>query len=270
MIRANRRARARSSCPLVPAGGCHLTLNVAAFRTSWYYNHQKGGISMSTQAEVWKAVDQYYRQLCIPQDAILEAAQQTSAGAGLPAAAVSPLQGQLLYLLARIQGARSILEIGSLGGYSAIWLARALPPEGQLVSLELNPDHAAIARTNLERAGLAHLVDIRLGAALNSLSRLAAEGRGPFDMIFIDADKTNYAGYLEWAVKLSRPGSLIVADNVVRNGAVIDAGSTDPNVQGVRRFNEMLAAQPRLSATAVQTVGEKGYDGFILAVVLPD
>src|SRR5262245_51315514 len=166
-----------------------------------------------------------------------------------------------------MQGARTILEIGTLGGYSTIWLARALPPGGRLVTLEIDPRHAAVARDNVARAGLADVVDIRVGRALDSLPVLAAEGRGPFDLVFIDADKQSNAEYLRWALRLSRAGTAIVVDNVVRDGAVIDAASADPSVRGVRELNALLATEPRVSATAIQTVGSKGYDGFLLALV---
>jgi predicted O-methyltransferase YrrM len=217
--------------------------------------------------EQWTAVDRYLSDLLIPSDQALEAALQASAAAGLPAINVSPTQGKLLHLLARLQGSRNILEIGTLGGYSTIWLARALPPGGRLVTLESDANHAAVARANIARAGLAEVVDLRLGPALETLPQLAAEGQAPFDLIFIDADKPSYPDYLAWAMRLSRHGSLIIADNVVRNGAVLDPASDDPRVQGTRRFNEMLAAEPRVSATAIQTVGSKGYDGFALALV---
>jgi predicted O-methyltransferase YrrM len=172
-----------------------------------------------------------------------------------------------LQLLAQACGARNILEIGTLGGYSTIWLARALPAGGRLITLESEPKHAEVARANIARAGLAGVVEVRLGRALETLPQIAVEKRSPFDFVFIDADKARYPDYLPWAIKLSRPGSLIVADNVVRKGAVIDAANTDANVQGARRFNEMLAAEPRVSATAVQTVGSKGHDGLALAIV---
>jgi predicted O-methyltransferase YrrM len=215
----------------------------------------------------WTAVDRYVTDLLVPPDPALEAALADSAAAGLPAINVSPPQGKLLHLLARLMGAQSILEVGTLGGYSTIWLARALPAGGRLVTLESDPKHAAVARVNIARAGLAGVVELRLGPALDTLPRVAADGRGPFDLVFIDADKPNIPGYFEWALKLTRPGSLIVVDNVVRKGAVVDADSPDANVQGVRRFNEVLAAETRVSATAIQTVGGKGYDGFALAVV---
>ena len=215
----------------------------------------------------WAAVDQYVTDLLVRPDAALEAALQTSAAAGLPAINVTPNQGKLLQLLARLQGARTILEIGTLGGYSTIWLARALPKGGRLITLESDPKHAEIARANIARVGLADVVELRLGLALNTLPQLAAEGRGPFDLIFIDADKPSNPDYFRWALKLSRRGSLIVVDNVVRKGAVIDATSADPTIQGVRRLYELIAAEPRVSATAIQTVGSKGYDGFALALV---
>jgi predicted O-methyltransferase YrrM len=218
----------------------------------------------------WDAVDRYLTELLIPDDPVLDAALRASAEARLPSIQVSPPQGKLLGLLAQIQGTRRILEIGTLGGYSTIWLARALPADGRLVSLELNPRHAAVARANLARAGLDRVVEVRDGPATDSLARLVAEGADPFDLIFIDADKVGYPEYLGWALRLSRRGSVIVADNVVRNGAVADAASDDPNVRGVRRFHEMLSRESRLSATAIQTVGSKGYDGFALAFVTRD
>jgi predicted O-methyltransferase YrrM len=220
--------------------------------------------------EQWTEVDRYFIDLLLPPDPALDKALQTSAAAGLPPHNVSPNQGKLLLLLAQIQGARTILEIGTLGGYSTIWLARALPRDGRLITLEANPKHAEVARTNIAHAGLSDLVDLRLGLALSTLPQIATEGNSPFDLIFIDADKPNNPDYLIWALKLSRRGSLIIADNVVRNGAVVDATSSDPNVQGVRRFNELLASEPRLSATAIQTVGSKGYDGFAIAIVTDD
>ncbi|MGH2557579.1 MAG: O-methyltransferase [Thermomicrobiales bacterium] len=218
----------------------------------------------------WTAVDRYFVEMFVPPDPALNAALQASAEAGLPPHNVAPNQGKLLFLLAKIHGARSILEIGTLGGYSTIWLARALSAAGRLVTLEADPKHAGVARANIDRAGLAGVVEIRVGRAVETLPRLAAEGVGPFDLIFIDADKPSNAEYLAWSLKLSRPGTLIVADNVVRNGAVLDTTSSDLNVQGVRRFNEALANEPRLNATAVQTVGSKGYDGFAIALVTDD
>lgn len=220
--------------------------------------------------EQWSAVDRYITDLLVPPDPVLDAVLQSSAAAGLPPHNVSPNQGKLLLLLARVQEARTILEIGTLGGYSTIWLARALPADGRLMTLEADPKHAEVARTNIEYAELTDIVELRLGRALDTLPQLAAEGRGPFDLIFIDADKPSNPDYFAWALKLSRRGSLIIADNVVRNGAVIDAASGDPSVQGVRRFNELLASSPHVSATALQTVGNKGYDGFAIALVTAD
>ena len=217
--------------------------------------------------EQWTAVDRYIADLFIPSDPALDAALADSDAAGLPAINVSPVQGKLLHLLVRLQGARNILEIGTLGGYSAIWLARALPAGGRLITLEANPKHAEVARANISRAGLAQVVELRLGKALDTLPQLAQENRGPFDLIFIDADKPGYPDYLPWALKLSRPGSLIIADNVVRKGGVADSANADPNVQGVRRFCELLAGEPRVSATILQSVGSKGYDGFAVALV---
>ena len=217
--------------------------------------------------ELWTAVDSYICDLLVLQDAALLAAQQSAEAEGLPPIAVSPAHGKLLHLLARMVGARKILEIGTLAGYSTIWLARALPPNGRLISLEVDPKHAEIAGKNIAFAGLAGVVEVRLGKALDTLPQLAAESLGPFDLIFIDADKANIPAYFAWALKLSRPGSLIVVDNIVRSGKVIDANSTDENIQGVRRFNELLASESRVSATEIQTVGSKGYDGFALLLV---
>ena len=216
----------------------------------------------------WTAVDRYLDELLVGHDAVLAAALRASAEAGLPAINVAPTQGKLLNLLARVRGARAILEIGTLGGYSTIWLARALPAGGRMVSLEIDAKHAEVARANLVRAGLSQRVEVRLGRALDSLERLETEGAGPFDLVFIDADKPNIPAYFKWALRLSRPGSLIVVDNVVRDGAVIDAESADPSVQGVRRLNELMASEPQVSATTIQTVSAKGYDGFALALVI--
>jgi predicted O-methyltransferase YrrM len=217
--------------------------------------------------ERWAAVDRYIADLFVQKDPALDAALRDSDAAGLPAIHVSPNQGKLLLLLAQSIGARRILEIGTLAGYSTIWLARALPDGGRLVTLEYEPRHAEVARVNIARAGLAGIVEIQEGNALDLLPRLVSGGRGPFDLIFIDADKRGYPDYFTWALRLSRPGSLIIADNVVRNGGVIDAGGSDPAVAGVRRMNELVAAEPRVSATAIQTVGSKGYDGFMIARV---
>jgi len=214
--------------------------------------------------EQWSQVDEYIVKLLVPSDDALEAALTASSEAGLPAINVAPNQGKFLSILASIQGATNILEIGTLGGYSTIWLARALPADGRLVTLELDPKHAGVARRNLARARVGELVSVRIGPALETLPRLAAEGLPPFDFVFIDADKQNIPEYFEWALKLTRVGGVIVVDNVVRKGAVIDPATTDVNVQGVRRFNELLAKTPRVSATTLQTVGSKGHDGFAL------
>lgn len=219
--------------------------------------------------EQWTAVDSYIADLFLGRDPALEAALASSAAAGLPAISVSPTQGKLLHLLARLQGARKILEIGTLGGYSTIWLARALPADGHLISLELDPKHAEVARANLDRAGVKK-ADIRLGRAADTLQQLVSEGSGPFDLIFIDADKQGYSDYLQWSLKLARRGTLIIADNVVRNGGVADPANTDANVQGIRRFNEVLAAEKRVTTTAIQTVGSKGYDGLAFILVTAD
>jgi predicted O-methyltransferase YrrM len=229
----------------------------------------------SSSQQRWTAVDGYIAEHLLPADAALDAAVADSVAAGLPPISVTPNQGKLLQLLARMQGARSILELGTLGGYSTIWLARALPAGGRLITLEAEPRYAEIARTNIARAGLAEQVELRLGPALQTLPDLHAEGAGPFDLIFIDADKQNYPGYFEWALRLARPGTLIVGDNVVRDGAIVDPGADDPKygtgvIKGVRRFYELAGAQVdegSVSATAIQTVGAKGYDGFALVLV---
>ena len=217
--------------------------------------------------KLWTAVDQYLEANLIRPEAAFAAALRASAQAGLPPIAVTPGQGKLLHMLARMQGARRILEIGALGGYSTLWLASALPAKGRLVTLEVNPKHAEVALANVARAGLAGRVELRLGKAMATLPRLVAERKGPFDLIFIDADKSGIPRYFTWALKLSRPGTLIVVDNVIRKGAVIDARSADPDVQGVRRLNRLLAKEPRVTATALQTVGSKGYDGMTLILV---
>jgi len=217
--------------------------------------------------DLWTAVDNYIADLFIQQDFALQAALDSSAAAGLPTINVSPAQGKLLHLLARVQGARKILELGTLGGYSTIWLARALPPDGRLISLEVDPKRAEIARANIARAELANMVEIKVGRAADSMQKLLAEGRGPFDLIFIDADKPSYAEYLQWSLKLSRPGTLILADNVIRKGAVADPASTDENVRGIRKFNEVLAAEKRVTTSVIQTVGSKGYEGLALILV---
>jgi predicted O-methyltransferase YrrM len=214
--------------------------------------------------ERWSAVDRYYADLLVPADPALDAALRSAAEElGWREGSISPAQGMLLHLLARSSGARSILEIGTLGGYSTIWLARALPAGGRLVSLETDPEHARVARANIARAGLDGAVQVVVGRALDTLPGL----EGPFDLVFLDADKEHNPEYLHWALELSRPGTVIVADNVVRAGSVLDAASDDPSVRGLRRFNELLAADPRVTATAIQTVGTKGWDGFTLALV---
>ncbi len=214
--------------------------------------------------ETWTAVDDYITDLLLPADPVLDATQEASRTAGLPPISVSAAQGKLLHLLARIQGARRILEIGTLAGYSTIWLGRALPPGGRLITLEFDPKHADVARANLARAGLSEAVDVRVGRAIDTLPSLA--GDAPFDLVFIDADKPSTPDYFRWALKLSRRGTVIVVDNVVRSGRLVDP-SGDEDVQGMRQFMTVLAAERRVSATAVQTVGIKGYDGFVIAMV---
>lgn len=217
--------------------------------------------------ELWTAVDRYLGDQLIGVDSTLENALATSRKAGLPDIAVSPTHGKLLHLLAKTLGATRILEIGTLGGYSTIWLARALPSGGSVITLEADPKHADVARANIEQAGLSKLVQVRVGPALETLPKLAAEGKGPFDLVFIDADKINTSAYFTWAVNLSRPGTLIVVDNVIRDGAVADATSTDTSVQAMRRFFDGVRTDPRVDVTAIQTVGIKGYDGFALVRV---
>ena len=218
----------------------------------------------------WTAVDRYLTDRLVAPDAALDAALKSSDAAGLPAIQVAPNQGKMLELLARAVGARRILEIGTLGGYSTIWLAHALPPDGRLITLEFAPKHAKVARENIARAGFADRVEVRVGAAVDTLAQLAAGNPAPFDFIFIDADKQTYADYFAWAVRLSRRGTLIVADNVVRQGGVADPNSKDDMVRGVQRFYAAVAAEKRVSATALQTVGSKGYDGFALLLVTAD
>jgi predicted O-methyltransferase YrrM len=218
--------------------------------------------------ETWTAVDDYVAGLLAPHDEALEAALRASEAAGLPAIQVSPAQGKLLHLLAKSIGARRILEFGTLGGYSTIWLGRALPADGRLVTLEAEPRNAEVAGQSIDRAGLGDLVDLRVGPALDQLPQLEAEGLGPFDLTFIDADKIHTPDYFAWALDHSRPGSLIVSDNVVRFGGLADPDSDDPTIPAQRRLHEMLAAEPRVEATTIQTVGAKGYDGFCLALVV--
>jgi predicted O-methyltransferase YrrM len=221
-----------------------------------------------TKTAIWTAVDKYFGDLLAPADAALEAARKANRKAKLPAIDVSLLQGKFLHVLVRMVQAQRVLEIGTLGGYSTIFMARALPKGGRIVTLEYEPRHAKVARANLRRARLLNRVDIRVGAALDTLPVLHSSGAGPFDFIFIDADKGNNPHYLEWALKLSRPGTAIVVDNVVRDGAIVDARSKDPDIRGTRRMTELMAANSRLSATVLQNVGVKGYDGFAMAVVL--
>ena len=223
--------------------------------------------------KLWTAVDGYLNEKLVPTDAVLEAALEANAAEGLPSIDVTPTQGRFLHLVARMVGAKRILEIGTLGGYSTIWLGRALPEGGRLITCEFAPHHAAVARANIARAGLSQLVELRVGAAAVSLEKMVAEGEAAFDLIFIDADKPNNPVYLEWALKLSRPGTVILCDNVVREGKLADEGSSDPAVVGTRAMFDLLEAEqisehPRLVATAVQTVGAKGYDGFAMALVV--
>jgi predicted O-methyltransferase YrrM len=217
--------------------------------------------------ESWIAVDRFFADMLLNHDDALDSALATAAAAGLPPHDVAPNQGKLLYLLARLAGSRRILELGTLAGYSTIWLARALRPGGRLVTLEANARYAAVASANIERAGLAGVVDVRVGPALQTLPLLQSEGCEPFDFVFIDADKERNADYLGWALRMTRKGAVIVADNVVRAGAVADPEATDERARGVRRFFELLAAEPRVTATAIQTVGAKGWDGVVVAVV---
>jgi predicted O-methyltransferase YrrM len=214
--------------------------------------------------ETWTAVDEYITSFLVPADDALDGAQEASRAAGLPPISVSAAQGKFLHLLARIHGARRILEVGTLGGYSTIWLARALPPGGRVVTLEFDPKHADVARANIARAGLSDVVEVRVGRAIDTLPTLA--GGAPFDLIFIDADKPSTTDYFQWALKLSRTGTVIVVDNVVRGGKVVTSPE-DKDAEGMRTFMAALGAERRVSATAVQTVGTKGYDGFAIAVV---
>jgi predicted O-methyltransferase YrrM len=221
-----------------------------------------------TIESTWMSVDEYLSGVVLPPDPALDEALRASEAGGLPAIQVSPLQGKLLHLLALTVGARAILEIGTLGGYSTIWMARALAPGGRLTTLEIDPKHAEVARANIARAGLERLVDVRVGPALETLPRLEREKAGPFDLVFIDADKPSGPDYFAWALKLSRPGSLVIVDNVVREGAVADLANMEANVVGSRRVLEAMAAEPRVSATVLQLVGVKGYDGMAIARVV--
>jgi predicted O-methyltransferase YrrM len=216
---------------------------------------------------LWTSVDRYITDNLVHPDEALDEAVKANTRAELPAIDVTPNQGKLLHLLARMQGARRILEVGTLGGYSTIWFARALPHDGKLVTLEINPKHAAVAAENIHRAGLTSFVDLRVGPALKSLAQLQAEKAAPFDLIFLDADKPNNPTYLEWAIQLSRPGTVIIGDNVIREGAILDPNHSDPSTAGTRTFLDRLGSHPRLDATALQTVGDKGHDGFALAIV---
>ncbi|MGW5470122.1 O-methyltransferase [Streptomyces chartreusis] len=221
-----------------------------------------------SEPQVWDDVDEYFSSQLSPDDEILLAALRDSEAAGLPAISVTATQGKLLQLLAQIQGARNILEIGTLGGYSTIWMARALPADGRLISLEYSAKYAEVASRNIARAGLDKVVEVRVGPALESLPKLADENPAPFDLVFIDADKANNPHYVDWALRLTSTGSLIVVDNVVRGGRVVEDDSDAPDVRGTRAAIELIGSHPRLSGTAIQTVGGKGYDGFALARVL--
>jgi predicted O-methyltransferase YrrM len=216
--------------------------------------------------QLWTSVDDYITDLFVPFDPVMQETLATSEAAGLPSISVAPNEGKLLMLLAQLCGARKILEIGTLGGYSTIWLARGMAPGGSLITLEASAKHAEIASINIACAGLANIVEVRVGPAADTLPQLA-EGRGPFDLIFIDADKEGYTEYFAWAIKLARPGTLIIADNVIRDGEILDPASSDSRVQGIRRFNQLLASEPRVKATVIQTVGRKGHDGMAIAIV---
>jgi predicted O-methyltransferase YrrM len=217
--------------------------------------------------EGWSRVDEYLSDTLVPKDPALADALATSRAAGLPEIQVAPNQGRLLELLARSLSARAILELGTLGGYSTLWLARGLAPGGHIVTLEAESLHAEVATACFARAGLAETITLRFGRALDTLPRLVSEGAGPFDLVFIDADKPSLPEYFAWSLRLSRPGTVILVDNVIRDGEVVNAASADPSVQGVRRMNELIAAESRVSATALQTVGSKGYDGFAFILV---
>jgi predicted O-methyltransferase YrrM len=218
--------------------------------------------------QLWTSVDDYITDLFVPFDPVMQEAIATSEAAGLPSISVAPNEGKLLMLFAQLCGARRILEIGTLGGYSTIWLARGMASGGSLITLEASAKHAEIASINIARAGLASVVEVRIGPAGETLPQLAAEGHGPFDLIFIDADKEGYPEYFAWSLKLARTGTLIIADNVIRDGEILDPTSSDARVQGIRRFNQLLANEPRVRATLIQTVGRKGYDGMAIAIVI--
>lgn len=217
--------------------------------------------------ELWSAVDDYICEHLLAPDPALDAALAASEAAGLPPIAVTANQGKLLELLVRIHGARRVLELGTLGGYSTIWLARGLPEGGRIVTLELDPGYAAVAEANIARAGVRDSVELRVGPGLETLAAMRAAGEDPFDLIFVDADKQNYPGYLQWSLKLSRPGTVLIGDNVVRSGGIVDPANEDGVIEGVRRFYELLAQEPRVDATAIQTVGAKGHDGFAVGIV---
>jgi len=216
---------------------------------------------------LWGRVDEYIVDKLVQEDASLEAALAANAAAGLPAMDVSAAQGKFLHLMVRITGARRVLELGTLGGYSTIWMAKALPADGQLVTLEYDPGHATVARQNIDAAGVGDKVTIHVGAAVETLPLVAAQSPEPFDFIFIDADKPSNPIYLDWAIKLSRPGTVIILDNVIRDGKVLDPDSTDPRIIGTRAAYDLIGAHPRLQATALQTVGSKGWDGFAIMLV---
>jgi predicted O-methyltransferase YrrM len=220
--------------------------------------------------EQWTEVDRYIGEKLVASDEALDGAQHAAKEGGLPPISVSAAQGKLLQILVQLQQAKKVLEIGTLGGYSSIWMARALPADGRLITLEIDPKHAEVAQASLVSAGVADKVEIRLGAAIDTLPKLEAEGAGPFDLVFIDADKASNADYFTWAVKLSRKGTMIIVDNVVRNGAVLDSETDNADIVGTRRLFDTAAAEGRVNATAIQTVGAKGYDGFVIGVVDPD
>jgi predicted O-methyltransferase YrrM len=230
-------------------------------------DQNKRRVNGMSEAKVWSEVDDYISSQLLPQDLVMEAVLAANRSAGLPAIEVSPNQGMLLHIWLKMSRAKRILELGTLGGYSTIWLAKALPKDGKLVTIELEPATANVAQSNFALAGVEGLIELRVGEALTQLEQMDAEGTEPFDLIFIDADKPNNPAYLQWALRFSRPGTVIIGDNVVREGAILQEDSVDPRVQGIRGFYEGIAAEPRLTATAIQTVGSKGYDGFMIGIV---